>query len=65
MTTIYHADKIDQRHTHLGTYVDVAGCFELPVGPFSNREQASLWVRDNAKRLTELYGAAAATVANN
>ena len=56
MTTIYQATKMDFRHKHLGIYVDVANCFELPVGPFPSRESAQAWVNENSARLEELYG---------
>jgi hypothetical protein len=62
MSTIYAISNTDQRHSHRGVYVDVSGCFELPVGPFNSREMARAWVLENANRLTELYGLDAAKI---
>lgn len=56
MTVIYHKDSIDLRHSCAGIYVDIGGCFELPVGPFTSRDLARTWLTQNAERLIELYG---------
>jgi len=58
--TVYKAPQMDLRHSSLGYYVDIANCFELPVGPFDSGQQARTWVEQNRERLTELYGKAEA-----
>lgn len=65
MSTIYDAQKLDTRHPTLGVYVDVSGCFELPVGPFDSASRAQDWVVQNRERLIELYGAQAGIIAVN
>lgn len=64
MTTIYHVKEPDMRHRHCGTYVDVTGCFELPVGPFRDRSEADQFIKQNADRLVELYGPESIVVAS-
>jgi hypothetical protein len=54
--TIYRVQRTDQRHSHLGFYVDIANSFHLPVGPFPGADAAQQFIKDNAGRLEELYG---------